>query len=472
MPIVRGCRQARDENSSDWGAGIRTDVRITFCDWTTLAPSANRFVKDHRLPTFHSIRFGMAKRAVLIASWLCGFAGIAIATACHQSSAERLPAELARAPDAAVLTALGRQLFFDSTLSGSGHMSCATCHDPSHAWAQSNALPVQLGGIAGNIAGMRAVPTLTYAQDTPPFTEHYRENDGDDSEDLGPTGGRMWDGRAASAREQAVLPLLSPFEMANVSPASVLAKLRTSPAVDAFRAAFGARVFDDSIAAWNGVLSALEVFQQSPADFYPYSSKYDAYLRGQATLSERELRGLALFNDPAKGNCASCHPSEVVSGAFPQFTDRGLIALGVPRNPRIPANSDPAYVDLGLCGPERTDLSDHTEFCGLFKTPTLRNVATRQLFFHNGVFTTLEEVLRFYGQRDVQPAQFYSAGKLGTTLKYDDLPAAYHANVNVDPPFDRRLGQLPAYSDPEADDIIAFLRTLTDGYRPDTTSGR
>lgn len=412
----------------------------------------------------------MANSATRIASRLRRLAGIVIAlSACHQAAVERSSTELAGTPSAAVLTALGRQLFFDPTLSASGQMSCATCHDPGHAWAQPNALPAQLGGITGDIAGIRAVPTLTYAQDTPPFIEHYRENDGDDSEDLGPTGGRMWDGRAASAREQAALPLLSSFEMANVSAASVLAKLRASPAADAFRAAFGTGVFDDSVAAWNGLLSALEVFQQSPDDFYPYSSKYDEYLRGRATLSERELRGLVLFNDPVSGNCASCHPSALVSGAFPQFTDRGLIALGGPRNAHIPANHDSTYVDMGLCGPLRTDLSDRPEYCGLFKTPTLRNVATRQVFFHNGVFTTLEQVLKFYGQRDVHPELFYSAGQLGTTLSYDDLPARYHPNVNVDPPFDRRAGQDPAFSDAEADDIIAFLRTLTDGYRPDTT---
>ncbi len=440
-------------------------------------PLANRFVNVHRLPSDLSIRFGMPNRALGVAWRLLRIGvfggGFAMAlAACHPSGSERPPVARASAPNAAVLTALGRQLFFDSTLSASGRMSCATCHDPSRAWAQSNALPAQLGGITGHIAGLRAVPTLAYAQDTPPFTEHYFENEGDDSEDLGPTGGRMWDGRAASAREQAALPLLSEFEMANVSRASVLAKLRASQTANAFRAAFGTHVFDDSVAAWNGLLSALEVFQQSPADFYPYSSKYDAYLRGHASLSAREHRGLVLFDDPAKGNCASCHPSAIIGGAFPQFTDRGLIALGVPRNVHIPANDNSAYVDLGLCGPLRTDLSDQPEFCGRFKTPTLRNVATRQVFFHNGVFTTLEQVLRFYAQRDVNPGQFYSAGKLGVTMSYDDLPAAYHANVNVERPFDRRPGQAPAFSDAEADDIIAFLHALNDGYRPDTTSRR
>ena len=135
------------------------------------------------------------------------------------------------------------------------------------------------------------------------------------------------------------------------------------------------------VRAWNGLLSALEVFQQHPDEFYPYSSKYDAFLRGQSTLSVRERRGLSLFNNPGKGNCASCHPSTMIRGALPQFTDRGFIALGVPRNRRIPANADAAYFDLGLCGPTRTDLADHDNYCGRFKTPTLRNVARRGAFF-------------------------------------------------------------------------------------------
>ncbi|MEP6766443.1 MAG: cytochrome-c peroxidase, partial [Gemmatimonadaceae bacterium] len=260
------------------------------------------------------------------------------------------------------------------------------------------------------------------------------------------------------------LPLLSPFEMANASRAAVLASLRTSRSANAFRAAFGAHIFDDSVAAWNGVLSALDVFQQSPDDFYPYSSKYDAFLRAGETLTQHELRGLALFNDPAKGNCAACHPSAMVRGASPQFTDRGLIALGVPRNKRIPANDDSTYFDLGLCGPVRIDFAKRAAYCGLFKTPTLRNVATRQVFFHNGGFHTLAQVLRFYAQRDVRPAQFYGTDERGVAKSYDDLPTPYRANVNIEAPFGRRANQRPAFSEAEAADIVAFLHTLTDGY--------
>lgn len=414
-------------------------------------------------PAVHNIRIPVGARADSIA-WRGCLALVLALSACD--GARGAPGKDARAatPSAATLASLGREIFFDSTLSASGRMSCASCHDPNHGWGPANDLPVQAGGLTSTTPGVRAVPTLGYAQDTPPFTEHFRENDGDDSEDQGPTGGRMWDGRARSSSEQAALPLLSPFEMANASQSAVIERLKSSAVAPAFRAAFGARVFEDSITAWNGLLSALDVFQQSPEEFYPYSSKYDAFLRGQTTLTSQERRGLALFNNPAKGNCAQCHPSALVRGAFPQFTDRGLIALGVPRNARISINADSNYFDLGLCGPSRNDFANRAEYCGLFKTPTLRNVSKRHAFFHNGVFATLEDVLRFYAERDVRPQQFYAADKHGVVRKYDDLPARYWNNVNVDAPFGGKPGDRPAFSTTEAQDIIAFLRTLDDGF--------
>ena len=233
-----------------------------------------------------------------------------------------------------------------------------------------------------------------------------------------------------------------------------------------FIRAFGKNILDDTAAAWNALLLALEVFEQSPADFYPYSSKYDAFLRGQAELSVQEARGLLLFNDTHKGNCAQCHSSAKDRGAFPQFTDRGFVALGVPRNPRIAANADSTYFDLGICGPLRTDLATRAEYCGLFKTPTLRNVALRRVFFHNGAFDTLDDVLRFYAQRDLSPATFYRRDANGQSILYDDLPARYRSNVTREAPFAGSGAGRPAFSDSEAADIIAFLRTLTDGYVP------
>ena len=366
------------------------------------------------------------------------------------------------------MTELGRGLFSDPALSASGRLSCASCHDPVHAFGPANDLPVQFGGADLKQPGLRASPSLRYLQSVPQFTEHYfdSEEEGDPSIDNGPTGGLTWDGRADRGRDQARVPLLSPFEMANPDEASVVAAVAKSLHAVALRRIFGNRIFDDKTKAFAAILEALEVFEQSPPDFYPYTSKYDSYLAGEVTLTEQEAHGLALFDDPDKGNCAHCHRSaRAADGTVPQFTDFGFNAVGVPRNPEIVANKDPAYFDLGLCGPLRTDFTGRAEYCGMFRTPTLRNVALRQSFFHNGVMHSLKEVLDFYVERDTDPGKFYYPSVDGTVTKFDDLPAQYRDNINYEPPFDRHPGDAPALTEQDRADIIAFLQTLTDGYR-------
>jgi cytochrome c peroxidase len=370
-----------------------------------------------------------------------------------------------RIPSVGAMTEIGRAVFFDASLSASGKISCATCHDPRRAFGPANDAPVQRGGRSGQKDGLRAVPSLRYMQNTPPFTEHYFDDEGDDSIDQGPAGGRTWDGRSQSAHDQARLPLFSPLEMANAGIDDVLVKVRRASYAARFRAVFGEAVFDNKAAAFKGVLMALETFQQSPEDFYPYSSKYDAWLRHEASLSDSELRGLAAFNDPARGNCARCHPSEIRKGAFPQFTDFGYAAIGAPRNAAISANADSGYFDLGLCGPLRSDLTDKKEYCGLFRTPSLRNVAIRRVFLHNGVLHRLEDVVRFYAERDTQPQKWYPRGAGGAVLKFDDLPREYHGNVDARAPFDRHIGDPPALSETDIRDMVAFLNALTDGYQ-------
>ena len=362
------------------------------------------------------------------------------------------------------LRALGRRMFSDPTLSASGRLSCASCHSPADAFGPPNALAVQLGGQDMQSSGARAAPSLKYLQAAPQFTEHFFDSDdeADGSVDNGPTGGLTWDGRADRARDQARIPLLAANEMANASPAELVARLARAPYADAFR-----RAFPDPGKAFAGALEALEAYQQSPAEFFPYSSKYDAWLAGAVELTAAERRGLSLFEDEAKGNCARCHISQrAKDGTPPQFTDYGLIALGAPRNPEIPANADPAYFDLGLCGPLRSDFADRSEYCGLFMTPTLRNVATRRVFFHNGVFHSLRQAVAFYAERDVRPEKWYPRDADGRVRKYDDLPAQYHGNIEADPPFGGAPGDAPPLSDAELDDIVAFLQTLTDGFRP------
>ena len=371
--------------------------------------------------------------------------------------------------EAAALTDLGRKLFSDPILSATGKLSCASCHVPANDFTPANALPVQFGGPDLKQTGTRAVPSLTYLQATPQFTEHFfdSEEEGDESVDNGPTGGLTWDGRADRPRDQARIPLLAGNEMANADPAAVVDRIAASAYAEDLKAIYGADVFSNKDQAFLGILTALETFQQDAATFYPYTSKYDLYLKGQAKLTPAETRGLALFNAENKGNCANCHISEVRGdGTPPQFTDYGMIALGVPRNPAIPANADPAYHDLGLCGPLRTDFLNQPDYCGLFKTPSLRNVALRKSFFHNGAFHDLRKVVAFYATRDTDPAKWYPRAADGSIKAYDDLPAAYRANLNTDPPFAGKPGDKSALNDTEIDDIVAFLGTLTDGYQP------
>jgi cytochrome c peroxidase len=368
------------------------------------------------------------------------------------------PSAAAAYARAEAIADLGRKLFFDPALSGSRQMACATCHDPAHGFSAPNASSVQFGGPDLRRPGVRAVPSLTYGAFVPVFSEHFFESDddGDGSVDQGPTGGRDWDGRVERARDQAVLPLLDPNEMANASPRAIAATVEHAGYAGDVRRLYGHDVFADPSQVFAAVTEALEFYQETPATFSPFSSRYDAFLLGRASLTAQEGRGLEAFNDPAKGNCARCHKSAVTAdGRPPLFTDFGYAALGLPRNGAIPANNDPAYFDLGLCGPARHDLAGMTQYCGMFKAPTLRNVALKQSFYHNGVVHSLRDAVAFYAERDTDPGKWYPA------RKFDDLPAAYGANVIMETPF----GAKRVLSDADVDDLVAFLRTLTDGYR-------
>jgi cytochrome c peroxidase len=375
---------------------------------------------------------------------------------------------------AAAISALGREIFFDKGLSASGSMSCATCHEPSAHFGPPNASSVQMGGRKLDLAGTRAAPSLTYVASTPFFTEHYyeSEDEGDESVDQGPAGGRTWDGRVNRARDQSAIPLLASNEMANSDEAAVVAHAARAPYAAQMRHLYGEKIFGDTHRAFIAIGEALEAFQETPELFSPFTSKYDAFLRGQVELSAQELRGLKAFDDPAKGNCIRCHKSQALTpGRLPLFTDSGFVAIGVPRNSSIPANADPGHFDLGACGPDRKDLSNRPEFCGLFKAPTLRNVAARKSFYHNGVFHTLEDAVAFYATRDTNPERWYPVGPDGTVRKFDDLPAEYRRNIDYDPPFSRNPGEAPAMSEQDVADIVAFLRTLTDGFSPPAPPG-
>jgi cytochrome c peroxidase len=216
----------------------------------------------------------------------------------------------------------------------------------------------------------------------------------------------------------------------------------------------------DAEATLGGVGRALEAYLTTD-DMAPFSSRFDAFVRGQGTLTAQERRGLALFQDPAKGGCSGCHVLSVESHdpAASLFTDYGFDAVGAPRNRRLPRLKNRAP-DLGLC--ERRDSqtpSSDPAWCISFRTPSLRNVAARTSFMHNGAFTRLRDVVAFYATRDTDPRRWYRAG-----AKFDDAPAGYrgHVNAAVAPYDNRRPGDPPALDDAEIDAVVAFLRTLTD----------
>jgi cytochrome c peroxidase len=369
------------------------------------------------------------------------------------------------APTLSLAAQVGKKLFFDKSLSASGEMSCATCHDPNRGYGPPNDLAVQLGGSDRKQPGIRAVPSLRYKEYTPAYADLLDNPDGQSAP--GPGGGFAWDGRANTLSEQAKAPLLSPFEMANAGAADVVAKVRASSYADLFERAFGGSLGGDVEKAFGQVLFALERFQLEDESFHPYTSKFDLHAGNKigGDFTPAETRGFKVFADPTLGNCASCHYSGAgISGSSGLFTDFSYEAIGVPRNADIPANVDPKHVDLGICGPLREDhpatRGEPSKFCGMFKTPTLRNIAVRPVFFHNGVIRSLEQAIHFYNTRDTRPEIWYPTvgGRAranpdsdfptygliktqyagGRVQKYDDLPAAWRVNIDPQMPLDGR----------------------------------
>jgi cytochrome c peroxidase len=373
----------------------------------------------------------------------------------------------APAPAPSAAAKLGGLLFADPSLSASGRQSCASCHDPANAYAAPHGAEVVMrGGPALDQPGLRTVPSLRYLADTPRFARHYYVSTLREREDRGPAGGLMRDGRADTLREQVMLPWFDPLEMANTSVAGSAARLRAAPYFPEFERAYGADALQGDAALLARAAESIERFELEDPSFHPYDSRYDLYLAGRAPLTAQERRGLRLFVDPAKGNCAECHPADPGPGGRPPaFTDYSFHALGVPRNSQIPANRDPRFFDLGLCGPRRADLADERRYCGYFKTPSLRNVARRRFLFHNGSMTTLADAVRFYAERDRRPERLYPR-RDGVPRRFDDLPASLQANVGRSvAPLNWRVGRPPALSSAEIDDLVAFLRTLDDAPR-------
>jgi cytochrome c peroxidase len=338
---------------------------------------------------------------------------------------------------------LGKFLFFDQNLSLNSNQSCAACHAPSVGWTGPDEAINAHGAVyEGSIPGAfgdRKPPAAAYAGDSPIL--YY---DGTKW-----VGGMFWDGRATGwtlgdpLAEQAKGPFLNPKEQAIPDGATLVAKVQAGTYATLFAEQCPGT---DTTDLYNCIGRAIAAYERS-SEVSQFTSKYDYWLKGQAKLSGQEQWGLALFR--GKGQCAACHVE-------PLFTDFTYDNLGVPKNPENPATiADPSWADPGLGGFLKNAGYDESIWgpeLGKQKVPTLRNVDLRptkkfvKAYSHNGYFKSLEEIVHFYNTRDV-PGAGWPAPEVATTVNTSEM-----GNLGLN------HGEELA--------IVAFLKTLSDGYKP------
>jgi cytochrome c peroxidase len=357
---------------------------------------------------------------------------------------------------------LGKLLFFDTNLSSPAGQACATCHAPEAGWTASESeLNFVEGVYHGAIEmrfGNRKAPSSAYA-DAPllELDENGRWH-----------GGLFWDGRATGLvlgdplAEQAMGPFLNPVEQHIPHAKQVILKVKRSAYADFFEQVWGPGSLDPKNVelTYERIARSVAAYERSP-EVNPFDSKYDYWLNGEAQLTDQEELGRQLFN--AK-RCNVCHVSGPgPEGEPPLFTNFGYANIGFPKNPNNPFYSQPKkinpdgadWVDYGLgafLASAGFEPAVYEPQLGKHKIPTLRNVDKRptpdfvRAYGHNGVFKSLEQVVHFYNTRDVA-----------------DWPAPEVTINLVGAPF---VGNLGLTADEEAA-IVAFLKTLSDGYDPD-----
>lgn len=378
---------------------------------------------------------------------------------------------------------LGKLLFFSASLAPSGQ-SCADCHHPAFGFSPTDAQPTQAGGLGLQHVGFRRTPGLTYQVLAPNFSYSSLALPLAVSTPQGtPVGGFFADGRAQSLEAQVAGPLLSMHEMANQDAMQLQDMVLKSPVGAVYSNLFGTPTSADELL--RHVQQAIAAFEREDRALQTFNSKYDAVMAKQAKFSASEARGYALFFDAQAGNCSSCHSSATLQPEQPElFSNFSYVRHAVPRQGALGYNQDALslrwlttlnhstwlyagtadeqlFYDLGRCGPMRQG-SDEPDSCGAFKVPSLRNVAIRRGYFHNGRYQSLLEVMQFYQWRERHPERVYSASAGSQPQKYNDLPARWHNSIPQLVPFvNSTRGEL---SPADVADLIQFLCTLTDGY--------
>ena len=404
---------------------------------------------------------------------------------------------------------LGKSLFFDTTLSVNKNQSCAFCHAPEMGFTSPredfNAAGAVVEGSVPGKFGNSKPPSAAYMNPAPVL--HHRVEDGE----MLMVGGAFWNGRATgkglgnAIADQALEPFLNPLEMALPDADCVVRRVCKPDDTSAYpvklQDLWGTEVcsiawpadIDKSCAdpaakiglddearervedAFGKVGIAIAAYESS-AEFNPYSSKYDAVLAGTASFNDEEEKGLALYR--GKGKCANCHVLDADPKGGPTvFTDFTYDNLGVPRNPDNPFYMQDAavnpngkdWVDKGLGATLEKDpiyAALAQANLGKVKVPTLRNVDKRPTlqtvkpYMHNGYFKSLKTVVHFYNTRDTKPRCNDPMTREADAMRIGCWPAPeFEANVNTDEMGDLKL------TDAEENAIVAFMKTLTDGWK-------
>lgn len=266
-------------------------------------------------------------------------------------------------------------------------------------------------------------------------------------------GGQFWDGRAANLTEQAKGPFLNPVEMNNTTEGQVIGKIAQRPYANLFELVCGPNAFapENVETSYHCMAEAIAAFEKT-ALFSPFTSKFDAVMAGQDQFTAEEEQGWDLFT--GRGKCAHCHTAKVGGNEKVVFTDFKYHNIGLPENRIVFELVGAPFTDLGLGG----FLNDPKQN-GKFKNPHLRNIELTPPYMHNGVLTTLKEVVHFYNTRDVLDVCDPALGNLDPGFGITCWPAPEIPDT-MDSSF---LGDLKL-TEAEEDAIVAFMRTFTDGY--------
>ncbi|QTD36485.1 cytochrome-c peroxidase [Polaribacter batillariae] len=244
--------------------------------------------------------------------------------------------------------ALGKKLFFDTSLSGDNSQSCATCHNPKKAFTDETRFS---DGVDGSFGTRNSMPLFNLAWN---FDERF-----------------AWDGKEFGLEKQAFEPVSNPIEM-HSNWKKVAEKLQKDSAYpDLFLRAFGTSTIDSVL-----VTKAIAQFERT---LISANSKFDKFLLGKATLTPEEQNGFNVFMDETKGDCFHCHGSD----NNPLWTDNKFHNNGL----------DATFTDLGL-GKITGDPKDN----GKFKSPSIRNLKFTAPYMHDGRFATLDEVINHYSE--------------------------------------------------------------------------